>query len=159
MSEIVNHCEKELARAGNYYNRGGLIAKASPDRDRKEINFLALSLQGIVRDLSDLISFERLDRRRRSWASCDPPERYCRILYDAQDYPHLPVLRGVTMQPYLRPDGSLVTFPGYDGVTGLYGLFDRQKFPMPNVLSRQANQAPLHQSEHHHRYVRLLENA
>lgn len=136
LGEIVDHCEKELANAGSFYNRGGLIVNAVADKESNNIIFLTLSLQSIVRHLSNLVCFERPDQRR-GWTPCDPPERYCRILYDAQNYPHLPALRGIAKQPYLRPDGSLVTQLGYDEATGIFGLFDDKEFDIPDAPSRK----------------------
>ena len=136
LSEIVDRCELELALTGLFYNRGGLITCAVPDHVTKEINFVTPSLPGIVRYLSSFVYFERFDSRRREWSCCDPPERYARILYDAQYYAHLPRLRGVTRQPYLRQDGSLVMRSGYDRDTEFFGLFDENKFSIPDSPSR-----------------------
>jgi hypothetical protein len=40
------------------------------------------------------------------------------VLFDSTSYPHLPVLSGLARQPYLRPDGSLMTAAGFDAATG-----------------------------------------
>ena len=58
------------------------------------------------------------------------------MLFDASSYPHLPVLNGLTRQPYLRSDGSLVTVAGYDPVTGIFGVFDARQFSVPSHPSR-----------------------
>ena len=52
----------------------------------------------------------------------DPPERVCRSVLAAAPWQGLPPLTGVIEAPTIRPDGSLLTTPGYDSVTGL--LFD-----------------------------------
>jgi hypothetical protein len=43
----------------------------------------------------------------------------------------LPVLNGLTRQPYLRPDGSLMAAAGYDDATGMFGVFDARAFSVP----------------------------
>jgi hypothetical protein len=44
------------------------------------------------------------------------------------NWPGLPVLEGITGSPVLRPDGTLLTEPGYDRSTGLY-LASRVQLP------------------------------
>jgi len=143
LDEIVDVCEQELARDGNYYQQAGLITYAYTDQKTKEINFISVSLQAILRHLSRLVSFEKPCRRRNSWAPSDPPEKYCRILYDAQRYPHLPVLHGIAGQPFLRPDGTLVTESGYDRATGIFGLFEKRKFTISEKPSRHEAETAL----------------
>ena len=144
LDEIVDVCEQELAKAGNYYQQAGLITYAETDRDTKEINFISVSLPAIVRHLSRLACFEKLDRRRNIYNCCDLTEKYYRILYDAQKYPHLPELRGIPRQGFLRPDGTLVTKSGYDQATKLFGLFDEKLYnKIPDIPSRQDAEAAL----------------
>ena len=52
----------------------------------------------------------------------DPPVRLCRSVLAAAPWPQLPALAGIIEVPTVRPDGSLLTRPGYDKATGL--LFD-----------------------------------
>jgi hypothetical protein len=45
---------------------------------------------------------------------------------------HLPPLKGLARQPYFREsDGELVTQPGYDPVSQLFGVFDASQFNVP----------------------------
>lgn len=48
-----------------------------------------------------------------------PPIASVQKVMDRQGW-DLPTLRGVTETPFIRPDGSLVTTPGYDEATGYY---------------------------------------
>ena len=66
----------------------------------------------------------------------DPPARHVTVLFDSTSYHHLPVLSGLTRQPYLRPDGSLVISAGYDAATGMFGVFDARAFAVPDCPSR-----------------------
>ena len=63
----------------------------------------------------------------------DPPARHAAVLFDSTSYHHLPVLSGLARQPYLRPDGSLMTAAGYDPSTGMFGVFDAREFSIPET--------------------------
>jgi hypothetical protein len=63
------------------------------------------------------------------------------VLFDSTSYPHLPVLAGLTRQPYLRPDGSLMTAPGYDAATGMFGVFNAREFSIPQQPTREDAEA------------------
>ena len=58
------------------------------------------------------------------------------VLHEAEQYTHLPLLRGLTRQPYLREDGSLMQVAGYDPSSGMYGVFDPGAFSIPEQPSR-----------------------
>ena len=73
----------------------------------------------------------------------DPPARHAAVLFDSTSYPHLPVLNGLARQPYLRPDGSLMTAAGYDSVTGMFGVFDAREFSVPDMPTRAQAEAAL----------------
>lgn len=59
------------------------------------------------------------------------------------NYVHLPILNGLTRQPYLRPDGSLLNTAGYDSTTGIFGVFDARKFSIPDKPSRSEAESAL----------------
>ena len=48
-----------------------------------------------------------------------PHPRTCATILGRRDWP-LPRLRGIVTSPVIRPDGSLLSAPGYDDDTGLY---------------------------------------
>lgn len=137
LAPIVDCCERELARVGRYYQRGGLIVTIRTDPGTKESAVVNLSLPSVVRALSSIACFEKFNKRETEWADCDPPERHCKVLFDSTNYPHLPVLMGLARQPYLRPDGSLMAAPDYDPATGMFGLFAEHDFCVAESPSRQ----------------------
>jgi hypothetical protein len=48
------------------------------------------------------------------------------------DYRHLPSLKGLARHPYfLECDGRLITQPGYDKVSKMFGVFDPHQFELP----------------------------
>ena len=128
---VVDAAERELAHARRHYQRGGLIVTVVTDPGTRETRVQDISLPSLVRALAGAATWERFDGRADDWVRIDPPARHAAVLFDSTSYRHLPVLSGLTRQPYLRPDGSLMTAAGYDAATGMFGVFDAREFPIP----------------------------
>ena len=90
-----------------------------------------------MRALAGAATWERYDARSEDWTRTDPPARHSAVLFDSTSYHHLPVLSGLTRQPYLRPDGSLMMVAGYDSATCMFGVFDAREFSVPNIPTRE----------------------
>lgn len=133
---VVEAAECELAQTGRHYQRGSLIVTIVTDPGTRETRVQNVSLPALVRALSSVATWERFDARAQDWMRIDPPARHAAVLFDANSYAHLPVLNGLARQPYLRPDGSLMTVAGYDPATGMFGVFDAREFSIPNDPSR-----------------------
>jgi putative DNA primase/helicase len=76
---------------------------------------------------------------------CAPPREVLAMLLKKHDEwgDAVPALRGVATTPLLRPDGSLLTAPGYDPASGLF-LFRPPKLPpIPDRPSRDDAYAAL----------------
>ncbi|NOT13783.1 MAG: hypothetical protein HOP23_18480 [Methylococcaceae bacterium] len=137
LPRICDAAENELAKTFRHYQRGGIIVTITTDPGTRETAVKSLSLPSLTRALAGLAVWQRYDKRSEEWVVCDPPEKHARVLHDATVYPHLPVLNGIARQPYLRPDGSLMTDAGYDTATGMFGVFNAQQFNVPAVPTRQ----------------------
>ncbi|MBE0584063.1 MAG: hypothetical protein IH612_09935, partial [Desulfofustis sp.] len=137
LNRVVDAAERELHQTGRFYQRAGLIVTIVTDPGTGETKIQQVGLQGLVRVLSGLALWERYDARVKAYVRIDPPARHTTILSESMVYNHLPVLNGLARQPYLRPDGSLVTVAGYDGVTGMFGVFDARSFSIPEEPSQQ----------------------
>jgi hypothetical protein len=133
---IVNRIESELSQTGRHYQRSGCIAIIVTDPKTGSINVQTLSVPALTRVVSTLANWERFDKREKDWVPTDPPERHIRILSDAQNYAHLPYLKGVARQPYLRADGSLVNAAGYDAQTHMFGVFNPYDYNIPKTPTR-----------------------
>lgn len=133
---VVDAAERELAQSRRHYQRGGLIVTVVTDPGTRETRIQEVSLQALVRSLAGAASWERYDARAQDWVRTDPPARHAGVLFDSSSYPHLPLLTGLTRQPYLRPDGSLMTAAGYDATTGMFGVFNAREFAVPDAPSR-----------------------
>ncbi|MBU0673014.1 MAG: RepB family DNA primase [Proteobacteria bacterium] len=142
MNRVVDAAERELALSGRHYQRGGLIVTVITDPGTRETRVDNISQPALVRALSAAATWERYDGRSADWVRADPPARHAAVLFDSTSYPHLPVLNGLARQPYLRPDGSLMTAAGYDSATGMFGVFDGRDFSVnPKPSPAQAKVA------------------
>lgn len=140
---VVDAAERELAQSRRHYQRGSLIVTVVTCPGTRETRAQEVSQPALVRALAGVATWERFDARAQDWVRIDPPARHAAVLFDANSYAHLPVLNGLTRQPYLRPDGSLMTTAGYDSGTGMFGVFDTREFSVPNNPSRAEAEAAL----------------
>lgn len=140
---IVDAAERELANAGRYYQRGGLVVTVVTDPGTRETRIQEVAQPGLVRALASAAVWQRFDGRSKNWVRCDPPARHAAVLFDSLSYPHLRVLAGLARQPYLRADGSLMMTSGYDPSTGMFGVFDARQFFVPESPTRGEAEAAL----------------
>ena len=78
--------------------------------------------------------FEKSDARSDSYVTCNPPMSIVKTLQQRLGALRFPILSGVINAPTLRPDGSILTKPGYDTATGL--LFDPRGVTFPTMSDR-----------------------
>ena len=72
----------------------------------------------------------------------DPPARVVCMVHKGQSYDHLPTLNGLARSTVLSEGGlGLVSTPGYDPATGVYGVFDPDEFPIPEFTEEAAREA------------------
>ncbi len=140
---VVDAGERELAHAGTHYQRGGLIVTVITDPTTRETRIQEISPLALVRALAGAANWERFDARSECYVRIDPPARHAGVLYDSNSYAHMPVLRGLARQPYLRGDVSLMMNAGYDASTGMFGAFDPREFSIPESPTRADAQSAL----------------
>jgi hypothetical protein len=143
LNRVVDAAERELAQSHRFYQRGGLIVTVVTDPGTRETRVQEVGPPALLRALAGAAMWERFDARCQDWVRIDPPARHAGVLSDSSSYPHLPVLNGLARQPYLRPDGSLMTAAGYDPSTGMFGVFNACEFSVPDSPTRQQAQAAL----------------
>jgi hypothetical protein len=66
------------------------------------------------------IKFERWNERAKEWRYIDPPRAVVEKLLAKGTWPRLPHVVGVVTVPTLRPDGTVLSQPGYDPATKLW---------------------------------------
>lgn len=140
---VVDAAERELANFARHYQRGGLIVTVVTDPGTHETRVQDISPPALVRALAGAATWERFDGRAGDWTRVDPPARHASVLFDSTSYHHLPVLNGLSRQPYLRPDGSLMMAPGYDPATGMFGVFDARAYSIPENPTQAEAEAAL----------------
>lgn len=142
LHRIVDSAEKELANRGRYYQAGGLIVSITTDPTTDNSSIAPITPQALTRELSIAATWLKYDGRAKKWVRSDPPQRHVAILYDEQDYKHLPPLAGIIRQPYFREsDGKLITEPGYDPISKRFGVFDSRQFMIPKPTLDEAKKA------------------
>ncbi len=142
LDRVVDAAEKELAAHGRHYQAGGLIVSVVTDPTSGDPTIVPTSLPALTRELSVVATWEKFDGRAEDWVRCDPPGRHAAVLYDAQQFQHLPPLAGLTRQPYFREvDGVLVTQAGYDAISQRFGVFDARQFILPEPTLEAARAA------------------
>jgi hypothetical protein len=142
LHRVVDAAEKELANRGRHYQAGGLIVSVSTDPTSGDPSIVPTSAPALTRELSVAASWEKYDGRAEDWVRSDPPTRHTAILYDLQDFRHLPPLAGVVRQPYFREsDGELIVDAGYDQTSQRFGVFDARQFEIPEPTLDAARRA------------------
>jgi hypothetical protein len=135
MGHILDAAERELAKSGHHYQRGGMISIVSTTPETNHTSIIPIKPSNVRVALSNAALWYRYNSAIEDYVQIDPPAEYAKTLFDAPEYRYLPVLRGLARQPYLRSDGSLMTMPGYDPLTGMFGVFAIQDFNVPETPS------------------------
>ena len=143
LHRVVDAAERELAAGGRHYQRGGLIVNVVTDPGTEGTTIKPTSANSLMRALSSCATWERYDARADGYVPTDPPTKHVNVLFDGDQYQHLPVLRNITRQPYLRRDGSLMARAGFDPTTGMFGAFDERMFMVPAKPDKAAAERAL----------------
>ena len=143
MPRVVDAAERALSQSRKHYQRGGLIVTVVTDPETRETRIEPLSQPALVHALAGVATWERFDGRAKAWTCIDPPARHATTLFELPDYPHLPVLSGLTRQPCMRPDGTVMRAAGYDAATRLLGVFDAREYTISERPTRAQAEAAL----------------
>jgi putative DNA primase/helicase len=141
---IATEAESALLGAGApLYVRGGLVrpivddVPAAHGRRTKVARLAPAEASMLVDHLSRVASFEKYSERKKGWVNADPPLNVASILLSRDGEWRFRQLAGVITTPTLRPDGSILSAPGYDEATKLLLLDPPPLPPMPDILSRE----------------------
>ena len=92
-----------------------------------------IGTHGLVDALCGCSTWEHFDARAGDWLRVNPPKQVADIILSRNGLWKLPKVVGVVTCPTLRPDGSVLSAPGYDPVTRLYHAADSAIKLMPAV--------------------------
>ena len=137
LHRLALKAEQELATAGCYYQRGGLIVVITTDPGTRNTFVKDIRPPALLGALCAVAIWERFDKRARGFVRVEPSDRLISVIFHASEYRHLLVLNGLAHQPYLRPNGSLVLQAGYDEATGMFGVFNARDFSVSENPTRE----------------------
>ncbi|RYG89845.1 MAG: hypothetical protein EON59_00955 [Alphaproteobacteria bacterium] len=141
MLRIQHAAELALLRLDNFYQSGGAIVTVNTSTKGDAVVAM-VNDNVLTKALAQAADWEKYDGRSNGWRVCDPTPQLVRQLLNAQTYDHLPELSGVARQPYFRKGGDgLVTDPGYDPISKVYAVFDRNEFTVPPPSKAAAQEA------------------
>lgn len=137
---VARTAEMVLADMGGRFQAGGRIVRLVVDPVSGEVRTAAINEQSLARDLSEAADWYQGEKGGKGKTRIDPQAKIVTMLLKAEEYEYLPVLCGVARQPYFAEGGKLlVSEPGYNPVTKLYGEFDPAAFPLPEPTIENAH--------------------
>jgi len=132
---------------GALLTRGGLFQRANQivflgeapiiTADKREINAMRIFERGehaLAEDIAEAVCLMKWDARAEDYVVTNPPTWLVRTLQQRVGTFRFPVLTAVINAPTLRPDGSLLSTPGYDKATGLF--YDPRGVQFPPIDPR-----------------------
>lgn len=134
---VVDAAERVLAASGDYFQSGCRIVEVVTEPGTEQVSIRPVEMSDLIKSLSAKVDWLRFDGRSKQWCQIDPPQRALTILHESRTFKHLPVLKGLANQPYLRPDLSIVTHSGYDPVSCVYGVFVSDDFHAPEKPTKE----------------------
>jgi hypothetical protein len=138
LDATATHAEEALLAAKvPLFQRGGLLVRpvveevdAAHGRRTKIAQFVRVE-QAYLRTLLNRVArFAKYDGRSGRWAPIDPPTETAITILSRIGEWSFPAVAGVITTPTMRPDGSLLTEPGYDAATRLLLV---EPPPMPAI--------------------------
>ncbi|WP_426525662.1 hypothetical protein [Bradyrhizobium sp. McL0615] len=151
LSTLATHGEKTLMRAREpIYQRGGALVRpiisevdAAHGRTTKICELKEIDAHYLRDRLTQVAIWQRLDGRSNETVAVNPPLEIAQTILARGGHWSFPALAGVITTPTMRPDGSLLTKPGYDKATRLL-LSEPPELPeMPEKPTKKDAEAAL----------------
>ena len=153
IARVVDEAEKALLAAGvpvmvragaHFLCRPVVDKRPAADNSQTEVTLLERMSPPSMSYLLNkhAATFVRWDGRSMRWKRVDPPKAVVEMLLAKGDW-RLPPVVGVVSAPTLRPNGSVLSEPGYDPETRLW-YAPAQGLHLPPILAtREAAEASL----------------
>ena len=145
ISHFADRAEIALIRAGAeiYQSAGRLVRPGFAEvegANRKKTRTASLFTVDAVALQDELARHTRwVVPLHKSLKRIDPPLKICRALMSRTGRWRFPHVAGVLTCPTLRPDGSILSAPGYDLKTKLYLILDKD-FALPKIPDRPSRE-------------------
>lgn len=128
LPRVVGEAEDALIASGlPVFSRAGALVRPITDtipaahgRTTTVAKFKEITPDTALDLLSRVARFERFDQRCEDWVTIDPPAKVAAVFLAREGEWRVPGAVGIITTPTLRPDGSVLTAPGYDVATRLY---------------------------------------
>ncbi len=147
---MATEAEAALIESGApLYNRGGIVRPvvdempAAHGRRTKVARLVAVDGDTLIDHLSRAATWVKFNARKAADTPTDPPRSVALTILARDGEWRFPVLAGVITTPTLRPDGTILSQPGYDARTRLL-LLDPPEIPsISNAPSKAEASAAL----------------
>nr|WP_321984032.1 hypothetical protein [uncultured Lichenicoccus sp.] len=124
--------EAAIMAAGiEVYQRGPNLVRpiwrqvpASKGRTTLAAGFGRLGTPALIDTFSQATTWQRYDGKSKKLVTIDPPTSVAQVLLSREGQWNFPAIAGIITCPTLRPDGSILSTPGYDEETRLYLVDD-----------------------------------
>jgi hypothetical protein len=125
--QAVKAAENLLAATGAFYVSGNALVRVR-SRYGQGVSVEQVHEQTLKLMLAELADWE-VKGRNGTPVRVDPPHGVVQALLHGQDR-RLPVLNGLSRQPFFGADGELGSTPGYDVASGIYAAFEAADYPI-----------------------------
>lgn len=109
------------------YQRGSDLVRptarevsASKGRTTTTAALDTLGVPAMLDTYCQVARWEKYDGRAEGWVNANPPTQVAQVHLSRSGRWHLPPIAGIITTPTLRPDGTILSAPGYDPATRLY---------------------------------------
>jgi RepB DNA-primase N-terminal domain len=151
LPRTVEETEQALVAAGvPIFVRAGTLVEpvsestmAANGRKTVSARLRPLCSDSLLEPVAGAAIFQRFHRKRNLWVDVDPPIQLVRMVLARERSWTIPRVSGIITTPTLRPDGSLLSAPGYDPRSELYLLPGLQLPPIPDRPTREQAEAAL----------------
>jgi putative DNA primase/helicase len=138
LADMATEGEAALIRAGTpIYARGGVLQRpvieeedAADGKRVKVARLTTVTSESMLDYLSRACNWQKYDARKKKWNDADPPKMVAQIILSRVGEWQVPSVSGIITCPTMRPDGSVLSQPGYDSQTRLLIVAPP---PMPEI--------------------------
>ncbi|MFS0738187.1 hypothetical protein ABC347_14180 [Sphingomonas sp. 1P06PA] len=147
---IASEAEAALIQARSpLYIRGGIVRPvvdtmpAAHGRQTKVARLVLVDADTLIDHLSRAANWTKFNARKSADVATDPPRNVAQTILARDGEWSFPILAGVITTPTLRPDGTILSQPGYDAQTRLLLLDPPELPPIPEHPSKADARAAL----------------
>ena len=143
MDKIVDESETCLAESKiNVYVYMDRLVKMV-EKDTGETSLVVIDHHCLRYLLTKIINFQKYDRRAKHFVPTDCPMHVAQAFISKKVWPKIPTLKAMIDAPLMKPDGSILSKPGYDPATQLFANIDPRWPQIPDNCSLDGAQAAL----------------